>query len=181
MIRLRPERFPSGTVKKLHARSAGPYKVSKRVGSNAYVLELPSDLGISSTFNISDLVEYRAPANIPSEPFEPDHSLESEPTPECPPPNLPVRTERIERVLDDQPISTRNKGYQRYLVRWQGRPESEDSWITREDLQCLDPDILEHYLSRSNPYSMESSFSHPGKIGEGTRVKRRTLCPLWLD
>ena len=118
MIRLRPERFPSRTVKKLHARSTGPYKVIKKVGSNAYVLELPSDLGISSTFNISDLVEYRAPAIIPSEPFEPDHSFESEPTPECPPPNLHVTTERIERVLDDQAISTRNKGYQHYLVRW---------------------------------------------------------------
>ena len=109
MIGLRPERFPSGTVKKLHARSAGPYKVIKKVRSNAYVLELPSDLGISSTFNISDLVEYRAPAIIPSEPFELDHSLKSEPTPECPPPNLPVRTERIEHVLDDQAILLRTK------------------------------------------------------------------------
>ena len=117
MIRLRPERFPSGIMKKLHARSAGPYKVVKRVGSNAYMLYLPSNLGISSTFNISDLIEYRAPAIIPSEPFEPDHSLESEPTPEYPPPKLRVRTERIERVLDDQSISTRNKGYQHYLVR----------------------------------------------------------------
>ena len=106
MIRLRPEWFPSRTMKKLHARSAGPYKVIKRIGSNAYVLELPSDLGISSTFNISDLVEYSAPAIIPSEPFEPDHSFESEPTPECPPPNLPVRTERIECILDDQAITT---------------------------------------------------------------------------
>ena len=120
MIRLRPERFPLGTVKKLHARSAGPYKVIKRVGSNAYVLELPSDLGISSTFNISDLVEYRAPTIIPNEPFEPDHSLEGEPTPECPPPNLAVRTERIERVLDDQAIFTWDKGYQCNLVHWQG-------------------------------------------------------------
>uniref|UniRef100_A0A2N9HIL9 CCHC-type domain-containing protein n=1 Tax=Fagus sylvatica TaxID=28930 RepID=A0A2N9HIL9_FAGSY len=35
MIRIRPERFPSGTVKKLQARSAGPFKVLKRIGSNA--------------------------------------------------------------------------------------------------------------------------------------------------
>ena len=69
MIRLRPERFPPGTVRKLHARGAGPFRVVKRVGSNAYVLELPSELGISSTFNITDLVEYREPAVIPSEPF----------------------------------------------------------------------------------------------------------------
>ena len=98
------------------------------------MLELPPELGISSTLNISDLVEYREPAMIPNEPFEPDPILESEPNPECPPLNWPERGERIERILDDQTISTRNKGYQHYLVRWQGRPESEDSWITREDL-----------------------------------------------
>ncbi|WP_374695325.1 hypothetical protein ACEW7V_02415, partial [Areca yellow leaf disease phytoplasma] len=60
MIRLRPERFPPGSVKKLHARGAGPFKVLKKVGSNAYVLDLPSDMGISSTFDITDLVEYKA-------------------------------------------------------------------------------------------------------------------------
>ena len=41
MIRLKPERFPPGTVRKLHARGAGPFKVLKKVGTNAYVLELP--------------------------------------------------------------------------------------------------------------------------------------------
>ena len=75
MIRLKPERFPPGTLKKLHARGAGPFKVIKKVGPYAYVLELPPELGISSTFNISDLVEYREPAMIPSEPFEPDPIL----------------------------------------------------------------------------------------------------------
>ncbi len=69
MIRIRPERFPSGTVKKLQARSAGPFKVLKRIGSNAYVIELPSDYGISSTFNIEDLVAYKGPTTIPDDPF----------------------------------------------------------------------------------------------------------------
>ena len=81
MVRLRPERFPPGTLKKLHARGAGLFKIIKRVGPNAYVLELPPELGISSTFNISDLVEYKEPAMIPCEPFEPDPILESEPNP----------------------------------------------------------------------------------------------------
>ena len=88
MVRLRTERFPSGTIKELHARSTRPYKIVKRIGPNAYVLELPSDLGISSTFHVSDFVEYRAPVTISSEPFEPDLSIESEPTHECPPLNF---------------------------------------------------------------------------------------------
>jgi len=147
MIRLRPERFLLGTVKKLHARGAESFKVIKKVGPNAYVLELPPKLGISSTVNILDLVEYREPAMIPSEPFGPDPILESEPIPECPPTNWPKRGERIECILDDQAITTRNKGYQRYLVHWQGRSKSENSWITQEDLQCIDLDLLEKYHS----------------------------------
>ena len=35
MIRIRPEWFPFGTIKKLQARSAGPFKVLKRMGPNA--------------------------------------------------------------------------------------------------------------------------------------------------
>ena len=60
MIRIRPKRFPSGTVKKLQARSAGPFKILKQMGPNAYVIDLPHDYGISSSFNIEDLVAYKA-------------------------------------------------------------------------------------------------------------------------
>ena len=181
MIRLKPERFPPGTVRKLHARGAGPFKVLKKVGTNAYVLELPPELGISSTFNISDLAEYREPALIPREPFGPDPSFESEPTPECPHITWPERKDRIEKILDDQAISTRNRGYQRYLVRWQGQPESEDSWISREDLQQLDPDLLERYQSQIDPYSTGSSSSHPGRIGAGTRIRQRLQGSIWIS
>ncbi len=183
MIRLKPERFPPGTMKKLHARSAGPFRILKKIEPNAYVVDLPLDFGISSTFNISDLIEYKGPTLIPSEPF--DHApIESEPTPECPPATFPESRDRVEHVLDDQAITTRNKGYQRYLVHWEGRPKSDDSWITREDLQRLNPDLLEKYHSQTNPCSTESNSSHPGRIGAGTRIQKRlqsiNLRSLWL-
>ena len=181
MIRFRPEWFSTGTIKKLHARSAGPYKIIKKIGPNAYVLELPPDLGISSTFNISDLVEYSKPAMIPSEPFGPDPSIESDPIPEYPLINWPEKKDRIERILDDQVITTHNKGYQRYLVRWQGRPESENSWISREDLQQIDPDLLEMYQSQIDPYSTGLSSSHPGRIGVGTRLRQRLQGSIWIS
>ena len=187
MIKLRPERFPPGTMKKLHAQGAGPFKVIKKVGPNAYVLELPPEYGISSTFNICDLKEYKGPALISSEFFVPYSTIESENLPECPPAIPPERKDRVERILDDQSITTRSKGYQRYLVRWQGRPESEDSWITREDLQQLNPDLLERYHSQTDPYSTGSSSSHPGIIGADTRLMKK-LQPiqfktgsLWLE
>ena len=55
MVRVRPERFPQGIAKKLQARSTGPFKILKRFGPNAYVLDLPSDMGINSTFNVEGL------------------------------------------------------------------------------------------------------------------------------
>ena len=39
----------------------------------------------------------------------------------------------------------------------------------------LDPDILEHFQARVDPYSMGSSSSHPGGFGEDT-----SNLSLWL-
>jgi len=116
MVKLKSERFSSGTINKLHAWGAGPFKVLKRVGTNAYVLELPPKYGISSTFNISDMKEYKEPALIPSEPFEPYPAFKSETLPECPPALQPEWRDRIESILDDQVITIFYKGYQGYLV-----------------------------------------------------------------
>ena len=115
MIRLQLELFSPGTLKKLHAHSACSFNIIKKIGSNAYVLKLPPDLGINPTFNISDLVEYVELVSIPSEPFE-SNSIVSEPTPKCPPTIFPEQREKVESILDDQTITTRKKGYQRYLV-----------------------------------------------------------------
>ncbi len=52
------------------ACSARPLKILKRVGPNAYVFDFPPDYGISSTFNIEDLVAYKDPTFIPNSPFD---------------------------------------------------------------------------------------------------------------
>lgn len=72
MIRIRPEWFPLGAVKKLHARSGG-YKIRMKVGTNVYALDLSSDLGISPVFNIEDLVSVQGPTNPPDGPSQKSH------------------------------------------------------------------------------------------------------------
>ena len=48
------------------------------------MLKLLPDSSISSTFNASDLIEYKEPTVIPSEIFELDPLFEREPNLECP-------------------------------------------------------------------------------------------------
>ena len=148
-------------------------------------MELLDDYGISSTFNISDLVAYRDPAVIPSESFEPSPPLVSDPTHECPLLAPLQQREQIEHILDQQVITTSNRVYQRYLVRWKGRPTTDDTWITRAELERLDPDLLERYQSDQDPYKTGLSSSHPGRIGGGTRrsvrhAARTTQASIWL-
>ena len=119
MIRIRPERFPSRIVKKLQVRSASPFKVLKRMGPNAYVIDLPHDYGISSSFNIEDLVAYKNPTAIPDTPFdEPLLDPIDTPIPTHLPLNLPYAHKSIDAILDEQIVSTRDGGVHRFLVRW---------------------------------------------------------------
>ena len=124
MIRIRPKRFPSGIVKKLQARSARPFKVLKWIGPNAYVIDLPRDYSISSSFNIEDLVAYKSPTVIPDTLFhEPLLDPIDDPIPTPLPLNLSyAHKESIDVILDEQIVSTRDGGVHRFLVRWRGRP-----------------------------------------------------------
>ena len=103
MIQIRPERFPFGTVKKLQACSTGPFKVLKWIGLNAYVIDLPYDYGISSSFNIEDLVAYKSPTTIPDTPFdEPLPDPNDAPIPTPLPLNLSyAHKESIDAILDE--------------------------------------------------------------------------------
>jgi hypothetical protein len=55
---LRKERFSELRKSKLISRDAGPFKILAKTNDNAYKLELPPELGVSHSFNISDLRPY---------------------------------------------------------------------------------------------------------------------------
>jgi hypothetical protein len=59
-LHLRKERFLNLRKSKLMPRADGLFKVLKKINENAYKLDLPTDFGISPTFNITDLKPYLA-------------------------------------------------------------------------------------------------------------------------
>jgi len=85
------------------------------------------------TFNISDLVGYKGPLSNPLVKLDPRDFIR--PLPALPTTIDPFTAEQIDSIKDDHIISTRDVGCRRYLVHWKGRAESDDTWITREDLQ----------------------------------------------
>jgi hypothetical protein len=142
LINLRPECFSKGSLHKLHSRRAGPFKVLKRLGDNAYLIHLPSNLTFSPIFNIADLTPFHGP--VDSATPTPPVSL---------PPSIKTRDE-IAEILDDQIVSTRRGGYQKFLVKWKNRPPSDCCWLQAEEVQRLNPDLYEFYQAR---HSLESN------------------------
>lgn len=69
IVWIRSKRSPPGSVQKLQAHSAGLFKVLQWVESNVYVIDVPPGLGISSTFNVENLVAYTSHTVIPDDPF----------------------------------------------------------------------------------------------------------------
>jgi len=84
------------------------------------VVDFPPYFDISWTFNIEDLVPYRGTFDTPSDSFMDEPTLDF--LSESPhylhfPPKLFHATENINSILDDQIISTRDRGTRRYHVK----------------------------------------------------------------
>ena len=183
MARIRPERFPKHSFKKLHARAFGPFRVSRKLGPNAYLLELPPDMAISPVFNVEDLFPYRGtfePPPLLSDDFVGTPPLQtSQPlharTPTLP--AVPPSIEAIDAILDDQIVFSPHGPLRRYLVRWKGFSDLDATWITEDDFSRLDPALLESYTHFSSPE--ESSFQPGGNDGKPwktySRKKKRII------
>ncbi|KAG6745122.1 hypothetical protein POTOM_051766 [Populus tomentosa] len=150
LVRLRPERFPPGSFSKLHARRAGPFQVTKKLGSNAYVIALPSDFGISPIFNIEDLTEFKGDVD----------NISALPTPTITPaPRVPAITtprDEVAAILDHQFVTTRRGGYFKFLVQWKNRPRSDSVWLQASEIKRLHPHLFTAYTSQNLPESSSS-------------------------
>jgi hypothetical protein len=80
-LHMRKERFPEKRRSKLHPRGEGPFQVLERINNNAYKLDLPSEYGVSATFNVSDLSPFDAGNDLRTNPSkEGENDAELRPT-----------------------------------------------------------------------------------------------------
>jgi transposase InsO family protein len=123
--------------KKLDHKYHGPYKILALVGKQAYRLQLPDPMRVHPVFHVS-LLESARRRN------EPDT---------IPPP--PVIVDGVEEFEVDEILDSRiEHGQLRYLVRWAGCDESDNSWEDADNVAGA-PDLVrefhEAYPSRPAP------------------------------
>ena len=88
---------------------------------NAYEVEFLTELNISLVFNIFDLTEYYEGGDG-DEVAKVQWSILA----------ASLATKEIEEILDSRVgKSTRNRTYEEYLVKWNGRLVEDSSWIKK--------------------------------------------------
>ena len=96
-------------------------------------MDLPEELDISPIFDVADL--YSLPTDSNKEDNE-DQSINDQLekggnwTKLLP----KKKREKVEHVLDTKLATTRSKSYKLYLVKWEGLPDSYNSWIIEAEL-----------------------------------------------
>lgn len=81
MVHVYLEHYPKHVVKKLNAKSQVLFKIVRKLGSNAYLLDLLLTLSISHVFNIANLYPYHDTFTHPIGPSSTLHSLTRIPHP----------------------------------------------------------------------------------------------------
>ena len=57
---IRKERFPKQRKSKLQPRGDKPFQVLERINDNAYKIDIPSEYGVSFSFNVADFTPFVA-------------------------------------------------------------------------------------------------------------------------
>ena len=99
---------------------ACPYSIIPKLGSNAYLLDLPNDMDTSPVFNVEDLLPYRGTFEPSTLPYSVSSGEASKGAPTMP--SLQYFKETVDIILDGEFVTFRDGVFRRFLVKWHGRP-----------------------------------------------------------
>ena len=179
MVKIHPHRLPK-LYSKLQLKSYDPFQILSKINENAYIFDIPNDWGISTSFNISNLVEFHENYDIPNDISPSPLPLESENLQNSLlSPNLVSNVGLIDKILDHRTIITNSKedDYE-FLVQWKCKPISDASWITYHDLLSYAPLLHSEFFLNMKDTSSEMKSSNPGGIDEDSLQKMNTRPPL---
>ena len=117
-LRLQPYKQTSikrGGKHKLSPKFYGPYKILRRVGEVAYVLELPKSSKIHNTFHVSSLkrvVGQKVTVQTELPELDEEGKLQLEP----------------EAILERRTRQLRHRNITEYLIKWQRLPPEDATW-----------------------------------------------------
>ena len=139
--------------KKLDHKYHGPYKVLTLVGTQAYRLQLPDSMKIHPVFHVSLLEPARRRSDCDT----------------APPPAVVV--DGAEEFEVDQVLDSRvEHNHLRYLVKWTGCDDSENSWEDADNVAGA-PDLVRRF-HESYPSKPAPGLNGPSQ-GTSTRKRRR--------
>ncbi|QRW23207.1 Retrotransposable element Tf2 protein [Rhizoctonia solani] len=117
---------------KLDPRRLGPFKITEKISSHAYRLELPATMKIHDVFYVGLLSKV--------------HESPNQPLPESPPPETIEGEEeyKVERIID----SKRQRGKWFYLIKWKGYGPEDNSWEPEELLEHSQEEIKQFNQAR---------------------------------
>jgi Chromo (CHRromatin Organisation MOdifier) domain len=133
---LEAKNFKVKGAKKLMPCRYGPFKITKKISSVAYQLDLPQSMKIHNVFHVDLLSPYK--------------ETEAYGTPYMRPP-LDIKEGEeeyeVEAILDMRCFGRWKK--LQYLVHWVGYPHADDTWVNHEDLHA--PELLKDFMANSAP------------------------------
>jgi hypothetical protein len=143
---LKKERFPKGTYNKLKLKKIGPCRILRKFSANAYEIELPDNIGISSIFNVADLYPYQGGETVTSSTNESDTGQKTAWQKQIP----VIQKLEMEKILDTRVLKkTRRHEYYEYLIKWKNQPVEDATWMTEAVIQ-ENGSTVEELMNRSS-------------------------------